>query len=389
MDISFSPEEKAFRQEVRRFLDAELSPQLRKAGRECSGIYAEYGPANAWHRILARRGWSVPAWPVQYGGTGWTPTQQYIFKCELAAAEAPEITPNATHMVAPVIMAFGTTAQKERYLPAIRSGDDWWAQGYSKPGAGSDLAALRCSAVRDADDYVINGSKIWTTHAHFSNRIFCLVRTRTLDRPQKGISFLLFDLDLPGITIRPMISISGEHELNEVFFSDVRVSASALLGAEDDGWTVAKYLLQHERMNVWSPLIRARLTRMVARARHVRQGGKALIDDPAFAVQLAELEMRLATLEIGELRALTNEVGSLAPAAVPSAMKILGTELRQACNDLALEIEGVAGLRRSGGTVQHHFGEQVMATYLNDRAASIYAGANEVQRDIIAKIMLS
>lgn len=389
MDFSFSPQDEAFRDEVRSFLDTELTPELRQAGRECSGIYAEYGPANAWHRILARRGWSVPAWPAEYGGTGWTPIQQYIFKCELSAADAPAISPNATHMVAPVIMAFGTPSQKDQYLPAIRSGDDWWAQGYSEPSAGSDLASLRCAAVRDGDSYVINGSKIWTTHAHFSNRIFCLVRTRTLDRPQKGISFLLFDLNLPGITIRPMISISGEHELNEVFFSDVRVPASALLGAEDDGWTVAKYLLQHERMNMWSPLIRARLTRMIERARQVRRGAGPLICDQAFAARLAELEMRVAALEIGELRALTEDEGSLAPAAIPSMMKILGTELRQAVNDLALEIEGSAGLRRSGDTGQIRFGEQIMATYLNDRAASIYAGANEVQRDIIAKILLA
>ena len=389
MDLTFSPEEEAFRQEVRRFPNAELSPDLRKAGRDCSGIYAEYGPANAWHRILARQGWSVPAWPVEYGGTGWTPAQHYIFKCELAAAEAPEITPNATHMVAPVIIEFGTPEQKERYLPAIRSGDDWWAQGYSEPDAGSDLAALRCAAMRDGDEFVINGSKIWTTHAHFANRIFCLVRTRTLDRPQKGISFLLFDLDLPGVTIQPILSISGEHELNAVFFSDVRVPVSALLGAEDDGWTVAKYLLQHERSNLWSPLIRARVSRLIGRAKQVRRGDGALIDDPAFSARLAELEMHLAALEVGELRALSDDAGSLASAAIPSMMKIVGTELRQAANELALEIEGVDGLRRSIDPTQHQFGEQIMATYLNDRAASIYAGANEVQRDIIAKVMLS
>jgi acyl-CoA dehydrogenase len=389
MDLSFSERDEAFRVEVRSFLAAELTPTLRAAGRTLSGIYADYEVANAWHRILARRGWSVPAWPVEYGGTGWSPVQLYIFERELAAADAPPITPNSTHMVAPVIMAFGTPEQKARYLPVIRSGDDWWAQGYSESSAGSDLAALRCAAVRDGDSYVINGSKIWTTHAHFSNRIFCLVRTRSMERPQQGISFLLFDLDLPGITIRPIRSISGEHELNEIFFDDVRVPASAMLGTEDQGWAIAKYLLQHERMHLWSPLIRARFDRAIQRAQEIATSAGVLLDHPAFAHRAAELEISLMTLEVSELRALSRDNGGLAAAAVPSAMKIVGTELRQDINEFILDLDGVETLSTLATDGHSRPGAIAMATHLNDRAASIYAGTNEVQRDIVAKALLA
>lgn len=392
-DESLSPDDAAFRDEVRTFLDAELTDELRDAGMRCTGVYNEYGPANAWHRILARRGWSVPAWPVEYGGTGWTPAQLSIFASELTAAGAPRITPNATNMVAPVIMAFGTEEQKARYLPAIRSGDDWWAQGYSEPGAGSDLASLNCRAVRDGEDYVINGSKIWTTHAHFSNRIFCLVRTARLERPQQGISFLLFDLDLPGITIRPIISISGEHELNEVFFEDVRVPVSSLLGAENDGWTVAKYLLQHERSGASSPFLRARLERIHKRAaRATGSCGGSFADDPVFAQRLAAADMRIAVLAMQERRVFAGHDNLIPTGAIPSMMKVLATELRQHLTELAIEIEGLdAILLPSEATDEGDVlasATDAMATYFNDRAASIYAGTNEVQRNIIANALI-
>jgi alkylation response protein AidB-like acyl-CoA dehydrogenase len=383
MQIALTPVDAAFRDEVRHFIADALTPELREAGARCTGIYNDYRAANAWHRILAARGWSVPAWPLEQGGTGWTPIQHHIFESEMALAQAPRITPNAIRMVAPVLMAFGTDAQKERYLPAIRSGDDWWAQGYSEPGSGSDLASLSCRAARDGDDYVINGSKIWTTHAHFSNRIFCLVRTAKLAKPQQGISFLLFDLDVPGISIRPIISISGDHELNEIFFEDVRVPASSLLGEENDGWTVAKYLLQHERTHAWSPLLRARLRRM-------RERPMAGIG--SFRHRLAAAEIRLVALEVMEHRLLTGDAGALAPSAVPSMLKILGTELRQQLTELAIELEGPAAiaLPGSGDPALWDFwqGADAMAIYLNDRAASIYAGTNEVQRNIIAGALL-
>lgn len=383
MRIALTPADAAFRDEVRQFIAGALTPELREAGARCTGIYNDYPAANAWHRILAERGWSVPGWPVEHGGTGWSAIQHYIFDGEMALAQAPRVTPNAIRMVAPVLMAFGTDAQKERYLPAIRSGDDWWAQGYSEPGSGSDLASLSCRATREGDEYVINGSKIWTTHAHFSNRIFCLVRTAKFAKPQQGISFLLFDLDLPGISIRPIISISGDHELNEIFFENVRVPASALLGEENDGWTVAKYLLQHERTHAWSPLLRARLGRM-------RQ--RPMAGTAAFRRRLAAAEIRLVALEVMEHRLLTGDAGALAPSAVPSMLKILGTELRQQLTELAIELEGPAAfaLPGPGNPALSDFwpGADAMAIYLNDRAASIYAGTNEVQRNIIAGALL-
>ena len=394
MDLQLGAADLRFRDEVRRFLEAELTDDLREAGLTCAGIYCDYPVANRWHRILAARGWSTPAWPVEYGGCGWSPLQQYIFDCEMADAGAPPLTPNATHMVGPVIIAFGSEAQKAHYLPRIRAGDDWWAQGYSEPDAGSDLASLRCAAVRDGDHYVINGQKIWTTHAHVSNRIFCLVRTRTEDKPQKGISFLLFDLDLPGVEIRPILSLSGDHELNEVFFRGVRVPVSGLLGEENQGWTVAKHLLQHERSHTWSPLLRARMRRLKARAAQTPSGlGAPLIDEPAFRRELAEAEIQLSALEVGELRMLMAVEGDAPLSGVASStMKIAGTELRQRLAEIALEVEGAAGRvcvpAPSSSNEIYAPASLARRIYLNDRAASIYAGANEVQRNIVAGALL-
>ncbi len=375
MDLSFSSDELAFRDEVRSFLEQKLTPELQEAGRSCTGIYCDYPVANRWFRILAERGWSVPHWPVEHGGTGWTPAQHLIFKRELAAAGAPRVTPNSTNMVGPVIIEFGTEEQKRRYLPRIRSGDDWWAQGYSEPEAGSDLASLRLSAVRQGDHYILNGSKTWTTHAHFSNKMFCLVRTARSDKPQVGISFLLFDLDLPGIRIRPIISISGDHELNEVFFENVRVPVEGLLGAENDGWTVAKYLLQHERSSSWTPLLRARLEQLKALPRSAHG---------PIAHRMIRAEMRIAALEVSELRALfaTSE-GPPDPAAA-SMSKICGTELRQELTEIAVALDGRAAMAHPVGSPDRG---NAVASYLNDRAASIYAGTNEVQRDIVAKTL--
>lgn len=395
MDLRIEEEDERFQQEVRQFLEQNLTPELREAGLGCTGIYNDYPAANAWHRILATKGWSVPGWPVEYGGTNWTPIQQFIFDREMAKAGAPLITPNSTRFVAPVLIAFGTPEQKERYLPAIRSGDDWWAQGYSEPGSGSDLASLRCQATRTADGYVINGSKIWTTHAHFSNRIFCLVRTNREVRPQAGISFLLFDLNLPGIEIRPIISMSGDHELNEVFFTDVHVPADALLGKIDDGWTVAKYLLQHERSGTWSPVMRARVARLRERAASIEgDSGRYLIDEPRFKASLSEIEIELDVLEVSEFRMLAGASDKPVSGLISSMMKVLGTELRQKLTELTVEAEGrsTIGLRHGDTMLSNastHHGEDAMAIYLNDRAASIYGGTNEVQRNIIARMLLA
>ncbi|WP_421851774.1 acyl-CoA dehydrogenase family protein [Novosphingobium sp.] len=378
MNLEFSPEELEFRDEVRAFLAEKLTPRFAEAGRNCAGIYCELPLARDWFRVLAEKGWSVPHWPVEHGGTGWSPAQHVIFKQELAMANAPPLSPNSTHMVAPVIIAFGTAEQKAHYLPRIRLGEDWWAQGYSEPNSGSDLASLALSAVRDGDVYVLNGSKTWTTHAHFSNKMFCLVRTDRTGKPQQGISFLLFDLDLPGIEIRPIVSISGDHELNEVFFTDVRVPVSGIVGQENDGWTVAKYLLRHERSTMWSPLLRARLERIKAETK-----GCSL----AMRQRIADADIRLSALEISELRMLFSDMDETRASLMSSISKVSGTELRQHITELGLALAGRSGLVMPDRPEQTGRGVAV-ATYLNDRAASIYAGTNEVQRDIIAKIIL-
>ena len=380
MNLQFSPQDLAFREEVRAFLRTHLPPELADAGRNCSGIYCEYAVANRWFRILAEKGWSVPHWPVEYGGADWSAVQHLIFKQEMAKAGAPPLSPNATHMVAPVIIAFGTDDQKARYLPRIRSGEDWWAQGYSEPNSGSDLASLALDARRDGDDFVLNGSKIWTTHAHFSNRMFCLVRTDRQGKPQLGISFLLFDLDLVGIEIRPIISISGDHELNQVFFHDVRVPVSGLVGQENDGWTIAKFLLRHERSNMWSPLLRARLERMKTKVREFGPLG--------LRSRLADAEVKLSALEISEMRMLSTGSNEVSATLASSVAKVSGTELRQLLTEIGVELDGLDAQIMPNRPEETGQGVP-MATYLNDRAASIYAGTNEVQRNIVAKILLT
>lgn len=387
----------AFRDEVRAFLDEALTPDLRVAGRRCSGIFSDYPDGIRWHRRLAARGWSVPHWPVEFGGTGWTPMQHYLFASELAGADAPPLAPMGTHMVGPVIVAFGTPEQQRRWLPGIRLGDDYWAQGYSEPQAGSDLASLQCKAVRDGDDYVINGSKIWTTHAQYANRMFLLVRTSADARPQAGISFICLDLQRPGITVRPIVSISGDHELNQVFFDDVRVPAANLIGEENQGWAIAKFLLQHERGGAWAPGLRARLRRLRDALRDAFADRHA--DDPALAplrLSLAELHCQVDTVQALELRALAAHARGEPPGVRPSIGKLLGSETRQRITELGLEIAGQAAhlrvpLALADTDDRLPIPEDsvfAMSAYLNDRAASIYAGTSEVQRNIVAAHLL-
>ena len=386
-----------FRAEVRQFLADELTPELRLAGQRTAGIFTDRDDGLAWFRILARKGWSVPGWPVEWGGTGWSPRQHDIFASECAAAQAPVMAPQGVRMVAPVLLAFGTPEQKQRWLPAIRSGTDYWAQGYSEPGSGSDLASLQCRAVRQGDDYVINGTKIWTTHAQWANRMFCLVRTAASGKPQQGISFLLFDMDTPGITIRPIISISGDHELNQVFFDDVRVPASALLGEENKGWTIAKYLLVHERGGAYTPELRARLARMAAAAERAIAGRPA-DDDERFDIQrqLTDAQCRIDALSALEQQVLAARIRGEDQPIAPSVGKLLGTELRQYLTEIAVNIAGPYGAARLPLADCAHAvlglpedAVWAMSTYLNDRAASIYAGTNEVQRNLIAQHLLA
>jgi len=412
-----------FRAEVRQFLDDELTPALRLAGRRTAGIFTDPADGLRWFRILAARGWSVPHWPVAWGGCGWSPRQHDIFASELAAAGAPVLAPQGARMVAPVVIAFGTPEQKAAWLPAIRAGTDYWAQGYSEPGAGSDLAALQCRAVRvsgaHGDEYVINGTKIWTTHAQWANKIFCLVRTSSLGKPQQGISFLLFDLALPGITIRPIISLSGDHELNQVFFDDVHVPASALLGEENHGWTIAKYLLVHERGGTWAPMLRARLARLQAAAVEAFAGRPADDDERRDTdLALADALCRVDALHALEQQGLAARIRGVAQPVAPSIGKLLGTELKQRLTEIGLTIAGAYAAARlpmaecaecadiagsahitnrtdaaaDAATYALALPEDAifaMSAYLNDRAASIYAGTNEVQRNLIAQHLLA
>lgn len=397
MDLDLSPEERAFRDEVRAFLDAHLTEDLRRAGRLCAGVYADRPVAQRWLKILDERGWAAPAWPVEYGGADWTAMQHYIFASELAAAGAPPVTPNATRMVGPMIVALGTPEQKARYLPRIRSGEDWWAQGYSEPEAGSDLAALRCRAVRDGDDYVLNGSKIWTTHAQWSNKMFCLVRTNTEARPQAGISFLLLDMDTPGIQVRPIITLSGDHEVNQVFFDNARVPVSGLLGGENDGWTIAKHLLTFERGGHYSAIQLAKLENLRRVAAQTDAGGKPLDQDPAFAAKLAHAAVALESLQVTELRIAAALKAGQSPGPASSLLKIRGTEIQQLLTELHIEAAGAYAApfqpaARDPFAPAAPIGPSAYVTamprYLNDRAASIYAGSNEIQRNIIGAQML-
>lgn len=388
-----------FTEQVRDFLSDHLSPELQRAGTLCAGIYADAPIAKQWHQILDRqKGWAVPAWPEAWGGTGWSLEQHAIFKREMTLACAPVVSPNSTGMVGPAILAYGTEAQKNTYLPRIRSGADWWTQGYSEPGSGSDLASLQCKAERDGDHYVINGTKIWTTHAQWSNKIFCLVRTDNGGKPQQGITFLLFDTDLPGIEIRPLISISGDHEFNQVFFEDVRVPVSAVLGEENDGWSVAKYLLQHERGSGYATGLQVRLQRVRDFAVAEANGaGTRLADEPDFARKLADAEIQLMAMRSFEDKLFSAVTSGEPVGAMSSAIKVRGTELRQRVTELAIEAVGFYGLpyqpeaRRHDANIEP-LGSDMAATampqYLNDRAATIYAGSNEIQRNIMAKGVL-
>jgi acyl-CoA dehydrogenase len=386
-----------FTDEVRTFIDENLTPELKRAGELCAGIYADQPVALEWHKILNHQGWAVPSWPVAWGGTDWSLEQHAIFARELTLSMAPSISPNSTKMVGPVIIEFGSEEQKRHYLPRIRSGEDWWAQGYSEPGAGSDLASLSCAAVRDGDHYILNGSKIWTTHAQWSNKIFCLVRTDTSGKPQEGITFLLFDLDLHGIEIKPLISISGDHEFNQVFFTDVRVPITALLGKENQGWTIAKYLLQHERGGRSAVGLKVKLEHLKAFLSDAGSKKSALLEDDAYSRELNRLEISMETFSGFENKVFSAVASGRPVGTISSALKIRRAELKQQlahCVMTAVDYYGLIyqpGVRTFGSNAEA-IGSTMAATaapqYFNDRAATIYAGSNEVQRNIIAKSTL-
>ena len=389
MDIQLSPTDAAFRQEVRAFLEANLDAELREAGAKTSGISSAHGPLMRWHKILFEQGWVAPGWPVECGGTGWSDMQRYIWQAECARADAPKLYPMGLGMIGPTLTVCGTKAQQDEYLPKLLSGAHIWCQGYSEPGSGSDLASLQCAAVRDGDEYVINGSKIWTSYAQHATHIFCLVRTDKEVKPQAGISFLLIDMASPGIEVAPIITLAGDHEVNQVFFENVRVPVKNLVGAENDGWTVAKTLLTFERSAAYA----ARLKLMLGNL----EGLIADSGEAALIRRHAELVMRVDAIEMTEFRVQAALASGTPGASGSSQLKIMGTEAQQDIDALAMaalgpqaaiwqpEVRDIGSNETAIGPAET---QGILADYLNNRAASIYGGSNEVQRNILAKMAL-
>jgi alkylation response protein AidB-like acyl-CoA dehydrogenase len=387
-----------FRAEVRAFLGEALTPELRAWSARQAGVFAEPELARVWHRILYDKGWIAPAWPEAWGGTGWTPQERLIFETECALAGAPALPAMGLQMCGPVLIMRGTQAQKDYFLPRILSGEHYWCQGYSEPQSGSDLASIRCRAVRDGDDYVIDGDKIWTTHAHAANWIFVLVRTGAGGRPQEGITFLLVPLDSPGVTVRPILSMSGEHEVNQVFFDGVRTPATNRVGEENEGWAVAKELLEFER---GGPFACARALRIlplvIAQAKAYRVGGRSLHDDPAFQRDLSLLEIELAATEWTQRRVVASLDAGEPVGVAASILKLKATECFERATELGLQTLGpyaAADQRRGletgapGDIAGPTGGLTFAARYMNGQAISIFGGASEIQRNILAKAAL-
>jgi alkylation response protein AidB-like acyl-CoA dehydrogenase len=374
MDLNYSAEELAFRDEVRGWLRANLPQDLREKVENYAHLSKD--DLMRWHRTLAKKGWVAPAWPKEWGGTGWNVVQRYLFEEELGYAGAPPIIPFGVTMCAAVLLRFGTEAQKKRFLPRIYHGDDFWCQGYSEPGSGSDLASLKTKAIRQGEHYVVNGQKIWTTLAHYADWIFCLVRTDpTLEKRQEGISFLLIDMKTPGITIRPLILMDGAHEVNEVFFDDVKVPVDNLVHDEGKGWTVAKYLLGHERMNT------GRIGESKRQLARLKKYAEPMMGESRWRDRLTRVEVELTALEITNLRFLDRmrRTGQ-PPGADVSMLKIKGTEIQQGLTELMMEA--------TEPTAADELSIAIRKRYLSMRKTTIYAGSNEIQRNIIAKMTL-
>jgi len=398
MNIEFSAEDEIFRRQVQTFLAEALSPEMQRDVERTTTVFADKDVAMQWQAQLVDQGWAVPAWPVEHGGVAWTANQKYIWGQECAKARAPSLIPLGLRMLAPVLFRYGTPEQKAEYLPKILSGEHYWCQGYSEPGSGSDLSSLKTSAVKDGDDYIVNGTKIWTTHAHFADHIFCLVRTDTNVKPQAGITFLLMPMDLPGIKVDPIITMADDHEVNQVFFDDVRVPQSYRVGPENEGWTVAKYLLEFERGGGGAtPGIYESLKSLKEIASREKAGGQPLIEDAAFAGRIAELEIRTDALQLQELMTLEKLSSGGSPGPASSLAKNTSVEINQALSELRLEAVHYYGMPNAnkislnGHTeswVSEDYSETAMARYLNGRAASVFGGSREVQKNIIAKAVL-
>ncbi|MDB5687581.1 MAG: acyl-CoA dehydrogenase [Rhizorhabdus sp.] len=396
MDLDFTADELAFREEVREFLrdnlPARLSGKVNARQRLTKQDYEE------WHALLSAKGWLGTHWPQQYGGTGWNVAQRFIFDVESALALAPDIIPFGMKMLGPVLIKYGTDEQRRHWLPRILDGSDWWCQGFSEPGAGSDLASLQCAAVRDGDDYIVDGQKTWTTFGQFANMIFCLVRTSNKGRKQEGISFLLIDMHAPGVDLRPIKLLDGEHEVNEIFFTGVRVPAANLVGEEGQGWIYAKYLLTLERTSIAGVgTALAALRRLQYIARTQLDGGRPLAENPLFAARMARLEIDLDNMKTTNLRVLAAAGKGGAPVAESSMLKIRGTEIRQEITSLTRRALGpyaqpfvsdALDEGYDGEPVGPDYAAPITADYLNNRKLSIYGGSNEIQREIITKAIL-
>src|SRR5499426_4353102 len=399
MDLRFTPEENAFRDEVRAFLRTALPDPIRRkmvAGRRLSKE-----DLVLWQRILNAKGWAVSHWPVEWGGTGWSPVREYIYREELQQAPAPDPLPFGVNMVGPVIIAFGSEAQKKRFLPRIANLDDWWCQGFSEPGSGSDLASLKTSAKRVNGNYVVNGQKTWTTTAQYADWIFCLVRTNPAAKKQEGISFILIDMKTPGVTVRPIVTIDGGREVNEVFFDDVKVPAENLVGQENKGWDYAKFLLGNERTGIARVgLSKERIRRLKELAALERVGDRTLIADERFCAKIAAVEVELKALEMTQLRVVAAERDRKGnrPDPASSILKIKGSEIQQTISELLLEVVGPYALPYQPGYLAEErwneppvgpdWAPSLAPTYFNMRKVSIYGGTNEIQKNIIAKGIL-
>ncbi|MDP6829555.1 MAG: acyl-CoA dehydrogenase family protein [Alphaproteobacteria bacterium] len=396
MDLAFSDDDLAFREEVRSFIAEKLPADIAESVRQ--GRPVDKPDIQRWQRILFNQGWAAPGWPVEYGGTGWDATRRYIFDEVMAEFDTPETVPFGLLMVGPLIYTFGTEAQKERFLPKILTGEEWWCQGYSEPGSGSDLASLQTKAVLDGDHYVVNGTKTWNSMAHLADWTFTLVRTSNEGKQQEGISFLLIDMETPGIDPQPIIAIDGAHHFNMTYYTDVRVPVENRIGEENKGWTYAKYLLGHERQSISEVgASKQRLRRLKQIAGEERSDGESLMDDKSFANKVADVEVKLTSHEYLNLRFLAEEAAGRPIGAEVSLLKIRGTEIRQELTELTIEALGYYAApfemeQLSDGWNEPSIGPDYAAAqmpqYLFSRAATIYGGSNEIQRNIIAKMVL-
>ena len=399
-ELDFAPEHREFRDAIRQFLAGHLPQCLRAGALATPTVFAEPEIGREWQRILFEKGWLAYNWPREFGGTGWSAVERYIFEKECALANAPGLPALGLKLLASVLCAYGTPAQQSHYLPKILSGEHYWCQGFSEPGAGSDLAGLKTRAVKADGHYIVNGSKIWTTHAHFADHMFCLARTDSSAKSQRGISFLLIDMRQPGVTVRPIITLAGDHEVNEVFLENVRVEERDLVGREGEGWTIAKFLLENERGgSCFAPRLQADIMRLRESAAIQPSGtGTALSEDPLFEAQLANLELEAQALEITELRILEQLKLGQRPGPQSSIVKVVASDLRIQVDALAMKVFGYTGLaletRRplygdaSPEPVYSREAQVAAARYLNSQAWTIFGGSNEVQLGIIAKTVL-